>query len=119
MEQTFEEPTRVTKASYTLIDNIFITTTADYATKIVPTAPSDHLRQVKAFDASSGNSNTSHQYKYYQERRLFTDKNLQLMEQELSTTDWSLCLESSDINVSYNYHHHRVMDVFSPRRGSQ
>lgn len=97
ISQTIFEPTRVTKLTSTLLDNIFVNFNDYEESTVVISALSDHHAQiiyVQQNELNEGNIGVS--------KRVFTKKKLQQYRQELESVIWDNVLNLQDTNEAYN-----------------
>jgi hypothetical protein len=102
---TVNKPTRITRTSATIIDNIITNSTANHQSGIFIADISDHLPVFVNTDIKldGNNHNTSNKTKP-EPKRQFTEDNINLLRKRLSTVNWTQVLncETDDVNTMYN-----------------
>ncbi|KAK9877311.1 hypothetical protein WA026_017703 [Henosepilachna vigintioctopunctata] len=96
-EQTIKEPSRITKISKTLIDNIFVRNCNYWNNKNLNLLLSDHRAQIISVEC-----NNFQNKKYLVERRLFTECKIQQLFNNLQDTTWQNVLDEMDPDRAYN-----------------
>ena len=97
---TITRPTRITKQSATLIDNIFVSMNLHkkYESAILINDMSDHLPILTLLRQTKLNNNTPLIF----ESRNLNDKNIKLINNALQKIDWYSKLSGSNCNENYN-----------------
>ena len=106
------KPTRVTKNSATLIDNILTNSLFDISLKkrIIKTSITDHF----PIFASISTSNKLNQNKTIEiEKRNFSNENKENFKQELRDFDWSILDQYNDTNSLYDTLLENFLDIYN------
>ena len=91
-------PTRITRHSKTLIDNIFTTNLSNIHSGLIINDLSDHLPIFLIFEYKH-NKRTN---VTYNTKRVVNDHNLHVMRNKLKETNWNEILASEDVNYIYD-----------------
>ena len=97
LSQTIFQPTRITKNSVSLLDNIFINFENSCKGEVITTALSDHEGQILRVELTE---NIEH-FKNKGKRRIFSDTKLRQYKYELQNTSWDEILSCVDPNIAY------------------
>ncbi len=101
---TILKPTRITKTSTTIIDNIITNSDDSLKTAILITDISDHLPSILMTRLKTGNnsekSESPKENKFVYKRKL-TEENITKFKQRLSKVKWSEVLHGIDSNNDY------------------
>ena len=103
---TITKPSRITKSSATLIDNIFISKKLQkqYKSGLIINDSSDHL---PCFNVLSNVMSSLKEPVKVESRKLNTDA-LNKIRHDLSMTNWE-CIKSMNVNSSFEYFHDKLM----------
>ena len=103
-------PTRITKTSATLIDNILVCSSLCTRQRscIIECDLSDHLPTMTVFD----NLNRKVRKPLIITSRDLRKEKLNLIRSQLNGIDWSV-LENMSVNESFNYYHKKLLDVIN------
>lgn len=96
-QQTIEEPSRITKTSNTLIDNIFAKNCKYWNNKNVNTLLSDHNAQFITIECAK-----FHDEKHFVEKRIFTEAKMQQLFHKLQDVSWHNIVTEEDPDRAYN-----------------
>ena len=104
------KPTRITRSSSTIIDNIFTSELNETAhSGLLITDVSDHLPIFHICCAGTKNNSSPN----FTHKRKTGPQNIRSFIQELSDTDWSDVLNSNDVNTAYNCFSHVVSQMYN------
>ena len=102
---TILKPTRITKTSATIIDNIITNSDNPLRTAILITDISDHLPSILMTKLKTGNdsgkSESSNENKLLRKQK-FTEDDFTKVKQRLSQVKWNEVLHGADCNHDYN-----------------
>ena len=116
LKPTINKPTRITRHSQTLIDNIFTNEIVKpIETGILINDISDHLPIYNIVKQINSQSNTSTSINSILRRRKLDDETLLVLENSLQNTDWSPVLDASvtDVNIAYNTFLEKFLDTYN------
>ena len=107
--QTIFEPTRITKSSATLLDNLFINFINAYQGEILTTALSDHEAQILRVAGC-----TSPEYETIpQIMRIFSKNKVAQFKEMLGTESWANIYACKDANLAYNMFSNMFTQLFN------
>ena len=117
---TISKPSRVTKNSATLIDNIFVSSKLShaYSSNILLDDSSDHLICLTSLHRDIKKTKES----YYITRRDLSDKNLLEIKATLGTIDWNPIVTDTDTDSSFEKFHKKLedtLDKISPYKSTR
>lgn len=96
--QTINEPTRISRASASLLDNIFINFLNAYQGEVVTTALSDHEAQVLCISCTVTPAGSFFPYK----KRIFSVSKVSQFKYEVGLLHWQTLYTCKDANIAYN-----------------
>lgn len=108
VEQTINQPTRITGNSATCIDGIFTNSELLYEVSIFDAHISDHTAQKIVFTIDQEET----KFKY---RRMFSERNFQLFKDALREQNWDSLYEinKKDINSQFDHFHTLYQEIFN------
>jgi hypothetical protein len=114
---TITRPTRITHASATLIDNIYIKCNANsnFNSAIIITDISDHLPIYSQFGSAIQKSNATHNFKC----RPMNDTQINKIIRTLETENWQSLINNGDINLAYDNlvtKLHNTINLYAPEK---
>jgi hypothetical protein len=108
---TICKPTRITKDTATIIDNILTNEYKSIKSAILITDISDHLPTIFSSNYSEKSVNTNKKKIYY--KRIHSDDNIGLFKTKLSKVNWNHILDGNDPNQDYNSFTKTFTDLYN------
>ena len=116
LKPTINKPTRITRTSQTLIDNIFTNEIIKpIETGILINDISDHLPIYNILKQNNNQTDTNSSANSFLRRRKIDDETLLVLKNSLQNTDWSPVLDDNvtDINIVYKTFLEKFLDIFN------